>query len=204
MTPRLEPDDDILMRFAFGTLDPGLRLLVCQHLERSERTRARLRSFEHLGGDILVHAEASALTAGSLDRALARISRVAPASAPGAAPQPTMPDMNSLAWRWAGPGSRVAPLHVDGSDLKLFMMQTAPGQAMLSHGHSAREWTVILQGSYRDEHGHFPEGAFIEETENDHHRPVVDSAQTCVTLFALEGQIVARGLSGMVARWLLR
>lgn len=195
-----QPTDEILLKYVSGSLDPALRMLVDAHLETQPATRARLTAFETLGGLLLADCEPVDLTAGSLDRALARIDRMPAGDAdemPAALPQPQQ-------WRWAGPGTRIAPVTVPGSDMKVFMLKIAPGRAILQHGHAEQEWTVILKGSYRDESGHFPAGSFIEEGSAETHSPVVDSEDECVCLIAMSGPIVASGLGGLVARWLMR
>ena len=197
-----EPRDEILMKYASGVIDPGLALLVEAHLQRAPATRKRLDMWNRLGGEWLRCEEPMDMTAGSLDRALARLSDAAPA--PAASPPSARPLPPHGSWRWAGAGARIAPVRVEGARTKLFLLRIAPGKAMVHHGHSAREWTVLLEGSYRDETGHFPTGSFIEEDSDHQHRPVVDSDVDCVCLIAMEGPIRAPGLAGAAARWLMR
>lgn len=194
-----QPSDEILLKYASGVLDPGLALLVDAHLQRVPETRERLDAFRGFGGDMLRSEEPLDMTAGSLDRALARLGA---ASAKIAVATPE--EIRHGGWRWAGPGSRIAPVMAEDAATRLFLMRIAPGKAMVHHGHSAREWTVVLEGSYRDETGHFATGSFIEEDDGRQHRPVVDSATECLCLIAMEGPIRAPGLAGVAARWLMR
>lgn len=202
MSDRHQPSDEILLKYVSGSLDPALRMLLEAHLEHHPATRERMKVFEHLGGLLLADCAPADLTAGSLDRALARIDRMADAES-ATSPSPTPLPLPET-WRWAGPGTRLAPVAVPGSDMKVYMLRIAPGRAILQHGHAEQEWTVILKGSYRDENGHFPAGSFIEEDNTETHSPVVDSPDECVCLIAMSGPIVAAGLGGLMARWLMR
>ena len=200
------PGDEILLKYTSGVLDPGVRCLVDAHLELAPQGTRRLAPFLRLAGDMLAREAPSGLSAGGLDRALAAIDSASPE--PAAEPRSDRKAIHEKlrvgGWRWAGPGTRIAPVAAPGAATRVFMMKIASGRAMLDHGHTGREWTVILAGSYRDEFGHARPGDFIEHTQQDRHRPVVDSQTPCVCLIAMEGTIAARGLIGVAARWSMR
>lgn len=197
MTAPGVPSDEMCLRYASGALDPALSLLVDAHLARHPATQARIEAFRELGGAALAAEAPAPMTAGALDVVFARIARE------DAAP-PAAFNLADLQWRWAGFGCRVARYDVPGSRLKTFAIKVAPGAALLSHGHEGNEWTVIVEGAYRDESGVFPAGSFIEEDDETQHRPVADETQGCVCLIAMTGDLVAPGLVGALARWALR
>lgn len=193
------PSDDILMKYASGVLDPALRMLVTRHLELSPGTRSLLTQWDELGGHLLDAEEGVALTAGRLDQALSLIGREA-ASSPAAAGFPALETLN---WRWAGPGRAIANIDVPGSQLKSYALRIAPGKAMLQHSHAAEEWTLIVQGAYRDESGEYAAGAFIEEDEATNHRPVATGDTECICLAVMSGPLSAPGFVGKAARWFM-
>jgi putative transcriptional regulator len=202
MNETLLPSDEILLKYASGALDVGVRLLVDAHFEKLPACRARLDPFDALAGEMVRRTPTAALRPDALSRALAAI---AAPSAPDEPVRTTVVDrLRPGAWRWAGPGARVAPVAVSGARTRLFLMQIAPGRAMPEHGHSGREFTVVLEGAYRDELGIVEAGAFVEMAPEDRHRPVVEGDAACVCLFALESPIAARGLVGVAARWAMR
>lgn len=194
------PSDDILLKYASGVLDPALRLLVDQHVELHPSTRRRIDDFMAFGGQMLAAEKPAPMTAGSLDRALARIAAQPQPAAPAAA----WPPLDSLHWRWAGPGRSIASIAVSGSNLQAYALRIAPGKAMLQHSHAESEWTLIVQGSYRDENGEYHAGAFIEEDSQTVHSPVATGDQECICLAVMSGPLTAPGLMGTVARWLMR
>lgn len=195
------PSDEILFRYAAGVLDPALRMLVDRHMDLHPQTRVRLRDFEEFGGMLLAADPGAAMTAGSLDRALARVGAASnQEAAPPAADRP----LDGLRWRWAGPGCAIANIEVAASRMKTYALRIAPGRAMLQHSHQAEEWTLIVQGSYRDINGEYPAGSFIEEDEDTDHRPVATGDVDCICLAVMSGPVAAPGLKGKVAQWLMR
>lgn len=194
------PSDEILLKYSAGTLDPALQLLVKKHLDIHAGTRRRLADFDTFGGLMLASEAEIPMTAGSLDRALARIASAQPETAAG----PEWPPLDSLNWRWAGPGRSLANVEIPGSAMKAYALKIAPGKAMLQHSHVDQEWTLIVQGAYRDETGEFHTGAFIEEDESTLHSPVAFGDTECICLAVMSGPLTAPGLVGKVARWMMR
>jgi putative transcriptional regulator len=200
-----QPSDEILLKYTSGVLDPALRLLVDRHFEFAPETRGRLDALGEFGATMLAGEAGEGMAAGSLDRVLARLGQpfepVGAAAEPGV---PTLPPLDALAWRWAGPGRAIANIEIPDSQLKTYALRIAPGKAMLQHSHAGDEWTLILQGAYRDESGEYHAGAFIEEDEETDHRPVATGARDCICLAVMSGPLTAPGLMGKVARWLMR
>lgn len=194
------PSDEILMKYASGVLDPAMRLLVERHLEMWPESRPRLAVWQEYGGHALEAEDGVALTAGSLDRALARIGM----AHTEVAARLSLPAVDTLAWRWAGPGRAIANIDVPGSAYKTYALRIGPGKAMLQHSHDAEEWTLIVQGSFRDESGEYSAGAFIEEDNDTNHRPVATGSTDCICFAVMSGPLNAPGLMGKAARWLMR
>ena len=195
------PSDEILLKYAAGTLDPALHLLVEQHIAMTPQTGERLAPFTAFGGLLLAAEQPCSMTAGSLDRALARIASHTPLPAPQAARWPALED---LSWRWAGPGRAIAPVFIEGSAMKAYALRIAPGKGMVQHSHTGHEWTLIVQGTFRDESGEFHTGAFIEEDEETNHTPVATGDVDCICLAVMSGPLHAPGVMGRIAQYLMR
>ena len=192
--------DEILWKYAAGSLDSGLRLLVDAHLDLAPQARTRLEAFERAAGAAFASEAPTAMRPDALDRTLDALSDARPTA-------PRRKGVEALALgrsRWAGRGGRITPVRAPGSNLKLFLVSLEPGRAMLPHGHRSREWTVILRGRYRDEDGLHVAGDFIEEDADCRHRPAAEGDETCVCLIALEGGVDVRGAAGALATILLR
>lgn len=194
------PSDEILLKYAAGTLDPALRLLVQKHFEINPDTRNFAAGFEEFGGLMLASETGMPMTAGSLDRVLARIDSTRFETGE----EPEWPALDALNWRWAGPGRRLANVNIPGSAMKAYALRIAPGKAMLQHSHAEHEWTLIVQGAYRDETGAYHTGAFIEEDASTVHSPIAFGDDDCICLAVMSGPLAAPGLMGGLARWMMR
>jgi len=118
------PSDEILLKYVSGAIDPALRMLVDRHIELHPQTRDSLRDFEEFGGHLLAEEADAGLTAGSLDRALARLAASPQQINPLRA---SFPALDALRWRWAGPGRAIANIEIAGSRLKTYALRIAPG-----------------------------------------------------------------------------
>jgi len=208
MTLSASPSDETLMRYAAGTLDPAIAVLVRVHLETSAESRTRLAEWDAVGGALLAGEAEAALTPGSLDRALAAIDRAAPPPAsppsPGAAPlhgTAALAGCEVGRWRWVAPGLRMAKVTPPATaSARLLLMKIAPGTAMLDHGHEGEEITLVLSGAVEDGGERFGAGAFIEADASIQHQPVAAEGETCICLVAMDGHIRAPFPFGLIAR----
>ena len=209
------PEDDLLLALAAGRLARGPALLVSVHLESCPACRARLHTFQAVGGAMLESAEPELLAPESLAKTLERIDAPAqPASAPAPAawPTPSLPNgaawPRSLAgtdiapWRWMAPGmhfSRVRLPH--DRDASLYLLKIAPGKSLARHTHTQLELTQVLCGAFEDGRATFAAGDFDEADPQVHHRPVVAPGGVCVCLAYVEGRLQFDGrITGLIGR----
>lgn len=209
------PSDAVLVAYGAGSLGEGLALVVAGHLAFCPRCRDRIASIEAVGGALLEEIEPqapeAAMDPGALDAMLARLDTL-PADVP--LPPPAAPVGLKLdfdvppalraslatpgadtAWRMAGPGVRQLvlhrPRHVGGPTAML--MRIAPGRKMPVHGHRGVEMTLVLDGGFSDEMGHFVAGDVAEVDPDTDHTPVADRGRDCICLVAVDAPIEFRG-----------
>ncbi|MEF7615868.1 ChrR family anti-sigma-E factor [Aquincola sp. MAHUQ-54] len=215
------PGDELLLAHAAGTLQAGHALVVGAHAEGCAHCRARLCTFEALGGAMLETLEPAHLAPEALARTMARIDGTAPrrtAAAPAPAPAATAapggwPDLpagtpwpSSLAgcvvsrWRWLGPGmrwSRVTLPHDPAANV--FLLRIGAGKCLATHTHSNSELTQVLYGRFDDGRALFGPGDFDEADGSIHHQPVVQAGSECICLASVQGKVV---FDNFLARWL--
>jgi putative transcriptional regulator len=209
------PDDDLLLALAAGRLDSGAALLVSVHLESCPACRARLHTFQAVGGAMLDSAEPQLLMPEALAKTLERIDAPAPAArapAAPAGPAPALPNgapwPRALAgseispWRWMAPGmhfSRVRLPH--DPQASLYLLQIAPGKSLARHTHTQLELTQVLCGAFDDGRSVFAAGDFDEADPQVRHQPVVAPGGVCVCLAYVEGRLKFDGrITGMIGR----
>jgi putative transcriptional regulator len=197
----------VLAGYAAGGLADGPGLAVSAHLEHCPACRAQMRLFEEVGGALLADAPPVDMAEDALALALARIERPAPirASTPAAAPPAGIRLPAALARRgigarrWVGPGIWVAPVPSRSPNgWRTYVLRVPAGVAMPHHGHNGPEFTVVLQGAFRDDDGLYRAGDFGESGEGLEHHPEVEGDDACVCLISGHNGVRASGLLRLI------
>lgn len=205
MSGSLHPSEITLLDYARGALKPGGRVLLDCHLETCAACRADVEALEAAGGVLMQALDPAALQEHALERALASIERPAPPPAPE--PFPLTPDAPILKGvqvpralrraeigpaRWMAPGVRMAKLRGAGAGEAAYLLRVAPGMKLPDHGHTARELTLVLKGSFEDLGGVYRAGDLAEAGPQHEHQPAVIGEGDCVCLVAAEGTMRMR------------
>ncbi len=132
-----------------------------------------------------------ALSAGALDRTLARL------GSPWPRAQPPVPmTLDSLAtgrWVAIAPGIRLMTLAKrDSTDTRLDLIRVSPGLSLPQHDHTGPETACILQGGYRDAIGEYRVGDIAEGEPGRDHAPIALEGEDCICLSATTGRLRAR------------
>ena len=191
--------DEWLLSYAAGALDPGRALMVGSHLAYHDDLQDAVANAEAIGGSLLDSIATADVREGMLDDLMRRLDdsvvpEIKPVSANGGNyPQPLIEflncDLESLNWRFMGPGMRNARLWNGPNDERLWLLRARGGVAVPEHGHNGDEWTLILKGSYRTEQGQFGIGDMEVAGEDIIHQPLIDDGGECVCLVMTQGPI---------------
>ncbi|GAA5079956.1 ChrR family anti-sigma-E factor [Roseibacterium beibuensis] len=201
--------DDLLMGYATGALPQAFDLVIATHVSMSDDVRSRLAGFEALGGAVLEDLEEAEIAPDSLEQTLARIGEdtdrtVTAQPKAGVFPGPLRAllggDTDSVKWRSVGLGARQAVLHADKEGTARLLYIPA-GQAMPEHSHGGMELTLVLQGGYSADDGHFVRGD-LEVADNDtHHTPIADDdGEDCICLVATDARLKFQKLLPRIAQ----
>lgn len=200
--------DELLAGYAAGTLSYPAQALVGAHLELSDQNRGYVSSLESLGGVSLSDADPVALN--DRDSALSAIfSDDTPFSndnAPAPAAESKLPEslhsivgdtMDGLPWKTLLPGVKECKLgEIDGCATSLLWVRA--GRAMPSHTHHGTELTLVLQGGFRDDDGHYVSGDVAFADGDVDHKPIADEGEDCICFAVTAGRLE---LTGPVGRW---
>ncbi|QEW22559.1 Transcriptional activator ChrR [Marinibacterium anthonyi] len=183
--------DQILMAYSAGSLPEAFSLMVASHISLCDDCRARLGSFDAVGGALLEDQEDQEvqLSADSFAATLALIAEgpavSAPPRAPGVLPGPLQDyvggDLDKIRWRPVGMGVKQAILKTS-AQASARLLYIPAGVAMPDHGHRGTEMTMVLQGAFSDEDGWFGRGDVEIADEALEHTPVADISQDCICL----------------------
>jgi putative transcriptional regulator len=206
MTTSHKLQDEWLVSYAAGTLTHGRSLMVASHLAYHDDLQEIVSDAEAIGGALLDSIDAAPVSDTVLDQVLSRLDdRMSqPVSAApkrsDVFPQPLAQYLNgnveSLNWRFMGPGMSNARLWNGPNDERLWLLRARGGVVVPEHGHSGDEWTLILKGSYQTSLGRFGVGDMDVAGEEIVHQPIIDDGEECICLVLTEGPIRLKSLIG--------
>jgi putative transcriptional regulator len=204
MTIRHHIPPRLIRAYVAGSLPASFATVVAAHVSLCDECRARLAAEELAAGailDSLEPAPAPEGDAGLRERLLARLDEVpelpdeAPPERMGIYPGPVAQALKGRPPRWKrlGGGIRQAILAQDaeGSARLLYI---PPGTAVPDHSHGGLELTMVLQGSFSDETGHYGVGDVEVADESLEHTPVAGPEAPCICLAATDAPLRFRSL----------
>ncbi|NDA46286.1 MAG: transcriptional regulator [Alphaproteobacteria bacterium] len=205
---RLESQSDalneLLARYALGSLDPALHTLVATHLQLKPENRRFVASLEEIEGRALEQSPVEAFSA--RDRALERIfaipesprkpvAHLAPSALPPALSRYIGMEFNSVPWRNRLPGVKEFVVEdIDGRSSSLLLISA--GRAIPSHTHEGTETTLVLEGAFSDISGHYARGDIAFADAEIDHKPIVDRSADCLCFAVTEGHLHLTGPFG--------
>ena len=211
-TIRHHLNDALLMGYAAGHLSEAFGLVVATHVTMCDDCRARLESFEALGGAVIEAEDETAVSTDALARMMARL-EVPVVSAPPKAPLKTsLPaplaayvggDLDAVKWRALGGGVRQAILPT-GPKATVRLLHIPAGQAVPDHGHRGMELTLVLRGAFRDATDRFGPGDLEIAGEDLAHKPVAEAGEDCICLAATDAPLRFAGLMPRLLQPLFR
>ena len=190
-------------------------LFVATHLALCPACRENEVSLEAIGGVLLDEIEPEAIEGGGLDALFARIEAGSPEkSEADAAIKPVVSDaspsmprplrdyvgggVGALDWRRRGKLSEARLLPgAKGGTVKL--LRIPAGAMMPVHTHRGTELTLVLEGGFSDERGHYLRGDVAIADDDVTHRPRADDDGDCLCLTVTEAPV---RLTGPLARFL--
>ena len=189
MTVRHHPEEDLLLAYAAGRLDPAITLIVATHLSFCAQCRALATLGDKIGGTLLEDLPPVALAEDALARTMSRLGQpqavISPAPPEDGTPPPLRAYLGrSLAdvrWRRMGPRLAYAMLYRRGP-LAMRLLRGASGSDVGRHTHRGAEFTLVLQGGYSDETGSYGPGDFQTAAADLTHNPVADPGEDCINL----------------------
>jgi putative transcriptional regulator len=207
MTVRFHVSDDILLKYAAGTLDEASGLLVATHLALCPHCRLRNGSADALGGCLLDALEAAPVSPSMMDAVLAQVQNEVPSHVPSArSPAMTKPvipdplrsylggDLDSLQWKLIAP--RVHQVQIETVDhrSKARLLRFHSGLKVPSHGHNGRELTLVLTGELCDRDTVLRRGDIAETDERTEHQPYASAGEDCVCLAVTDAPLRFKGM----------
>ncbi len=209
------PPDEMLAAFTAGTLDHGQHIAVATHLVACRQCRSFVRSMEQVGGAVLTELPPAAMSNRALADAEARLNESARPSVVQTPPflaETEIPGLPKFVrhyrfgtWKWIAPSVHLRPIELPyASGTRVFLLKAGPGTKMLQHTHTGIEMTCVLSGAFSQDGDHYGPGDFDLGDESIDHRPLVEQAQDCICLVAMQGELRLKGLVGRIMQPFVR
>ena len=185
------------MGYAAGILPEAFSLVVATQMSISDEARARLASYEAIGGGILEDSDEAEMKPNAFKQTLKEIDiptkkRPIPPMVEGIFPKPLQKyvgnDLNAIKWKNIGRGVRQAILKTD-KHATARLIYIPAGTAMPNHGHNGLEMTLVLQGEFHDKKDFFARGDIEIGDENLHHTPTASGNGPCICLAASDAPL---------------
>ena len=212
-TLKHHPDTATLVEFSAGTLEPALAMCVSAHLHFCDRCKNELMRLDQVGSQIMGEADPAEVDEQLFDKVMAKIDDLPeqekislPASENNYPPLVEKLVENTgedLIWRKMSASVDIARLKTGQNDYEVALHKICAGGKTPKHGHSGREFTVVLKGSFSDENSVYTEGDFIMKAAGDEHQPMGAQNGECICLSALEAPIKLSSKFGFLMKpWL--
>ncbi|WP_372614095.1 ChrR family anti-sigma-E factor [Aquicoccus sp.] len=186
--------DNLLIAYAAGTLPKPFALVVAAHVSLCDECRARLAAHEATGGAIIEDSTPEQISESLRDRVLdaldAPFDLPTPQSRQGVYPGPVMEALKGHPPKWKRMGMGNRQCIIDhGPEGSVRLLWIPPGQAVPDHGHNGLELTLVLQGAFEDETGHFGPGDLEVADADLEHTPIAADGPPCICLAATDGAL---------------
>jgi putative transcriptional regulator len=209
---------EILMSYAAGNSSSSVSLIVASHITICSKCREEVNVFENIGGKVLEEASPVETNINSLNNLLEKIDNEKVTKDIKSIKvnnifknipivlHKMLPKGNTLTDKWKKGigGIKYFDINLGESNKNsnARMLSIPPGKKLPNHGHEAQEFTLVLEGGFSDENGHYNAGDVAIEDENNVHTPIADSSEGCVCLVVYEGNLQFKGLFGPVLNFL--
>jgi putative transcriptional regulator len=204
-----QPLDALLASYAAGKLSPALYALVGAHLGLCRKNRAFVMALETMAAGELSAADPAPIN-GHQEKLSAifecppiPMRRVQEALIPRTLSHYIGQPFDSIRWKSVLPGIRECRIDRKAEETaKLFWIKA--GRRIPAHTHEGTEITLVLQGGFTDETGHYTRGDIAIADAKIDHRPVADPAGDCLCFAVSDGRLRLTGPVGKLVERVFR
>jgi putative transcriptional regulator len=216
MTPHHHPSDELLLDYASGAQHEAWALCVASHLALCPECRVRVRELEGFGGGFLADSEPVPVDEHALDNVLARLDAATPetvsdssSTAARLSTSPVLPeplrsyvggDSENLEWRRLGRGAYQFVIPLSATDGTARILRIPAGKPVPEHTHRGLELTLVLQGAFGDQTGHYGRGDLEVADEQLTHQPLAAPGDDCICLAVTDAPLRFKGIAARMVQ----
>lgn len=200
--------DEWLLSYAAGALSPGRSLMIASHAAYHDDVQEKVADAETIGGAMLESLGTTDVDPRVLERLLGRLDgaprEIRVPRSTDVFPEPLREfiggGVDSLKWRFMGPGMSHVRLWNGPNDERLWLLRARGGARVPEHGHNGEEWTLVLKGAFRTAAGRYGLGDMDLADESIEHEPLIEPDEECICLALTHGPIRFKTLGARIAQ----
>ena len=206
------PDTRLLNEFSSGTLPLAQSACVSLHLKYCEQCHRQHQKLQQLGSALFESLSPQQVDDSLLRTVLNRLddeqtplsysSSSASIDASEDADDESYPALvqrlmsgkhDDLDWQRISSGLRISRLRTGDVDNEFALYKIKAGGTIPKHTHRGTELTLVLEGSFSDEEGHYSRGDFIMRDAEHVHTPTASLDGDCICVGVLDAPVKFRG-----------
>lgn len=194
------PDTRLLNEYSSGALSLAQSVCVSLHLKYCEQCQRAHQQLQQLGsamfeelapqpvGDSLLDAVMSRLDEEPIPLASKQLQTKDEGSS-GLVQQLMSGQYSDLDWQRVSPGLSISRLRTGDIQNEFALYHIRAGGSIPQHTHKGTELTLVLEGSFSDEVGHYGQGDFILRDTEQTHTPTASRDGDCICIGVLDAPV---------------
>jgi len=193
------PDTRLLNEYSSGTLPLAQSVCVSLHLNYCEQCRRSHQRLQHLGSALFEEMAPQQVDDSLLRTVMSRLDEepqpLSYQSKPAEdAPPPLIQrlmrgDYEDLGWEKVTSDVRISRLRTGDADNEFALYHIRAGASIPKHTHKGTELTLVLEGGFSDDEGHYEVGDFVMRDAEQQHSPTATQDRDCICIGVLDAPI---------------
>lgn len=194
------PDARLLNEFAAGTLPLAQSACISLHLNYCEQCKRTQQRLQQMGAALFEDLSPQQVDDSLLNTVMARLDqepeplRYAPPAEtedgyPSLVQRLMQRDYEDLEWQRINSNLRISRLRTGDVDNEFALYHIKAGGTIPLHTHKGNELTLVLEGGFSDDEGHYTQGDFLFRDASQQHSPTADQDGDCICIGVLDAPI---------------
>ncbi len=196
---KYHPDSRLLNEYSSGTLPLAQSVCVSLHLNYCEQCQRSHQRLQQLGSALFEDLSPQQVDDSLLRSVMDRLdNEEEPLTYPAPVKEDGYPslvqrlmqrDYKDLEWQKISSSLQISRLRTGDVDNEFALYHIKAGGTIPRHTHHGTELTLVLEGSFSDEEGHYHEGDFLMRDAQHQHTPTAAQDRDCVCIGVLDAPI---------------